>query len=184
MEKAKKWPNRRPPGQALNFWIDPFDHANPRRYQPAGQAPDHPHIHPPPGMFPPCVFCNQRPLPARPPRIPSVDQIQREVNRFLKYGKKRPATTQISFFGGSFLGLEKRPSDTAGNGGASFVRAKDVDSIRFSTRPDTVSQENPGLLDGFPVSTVELGCSVHERPGSHAAGRGHRAADTVAATVC
>jgi hypothetical protein len=90
----------------------------------------------------------------RPDALP--DQIQQdEVNRFLKYGKKRPATTQISFFGGSFLGLEKRPSDHCWGRPCPLYASKGCDSIRFSTRPDTINPESLSLLDGFPVSTVE-----------------------------
>ena len=62
-----------------------------------------------------------------------------------------------------------------------FVRRKDVDSIRFSTRPDTISQESLSLLDRFPVSTVELGVQSMNDRILDAAGRGHRAASTVAA---
>ena len=126
-----------------------------------------------------CIFCNQRSITGRAAQTPSADQIRREVNRFLKYGKKRPSTTQISFFGGSFLGLEKETLLSLLGAAVPFVQAKDVDSIRFSTRPDTVSQETLSLLDGFPVSTVELGVQSMNNRILDVAGRGHRAADTV-----
>jgi histone acetyltransferase (RNA polymerase elongator complex component) len=129
-----------------------------------------------------CVFCNQRSITGKAAQIPSPNQIHREVNRFLSYGKKRPSTTQISFFGGSFLGLEKKTIQTLLGTAVPYVRAKDVDSIRFSTRPDTVSRKTLDLLDGFPVSTVELGVQSMNDWVLQAAGRGHRAADTVAAT--
>ena len=49
-----------------------------------------------------CIFCNQHAITGKTTQTPSADQIQQEVKRFLKYGKKRPSTTQISFFGGNF----------------------------------------------------------------------------------
>ena len=128
-----------------------------------------------------CIFCNQRAITGKSAQTPSADQIQQEVNRFLNYGKERPSTTQISFFGGSFLGLEKETIRSLLETVMPFVRAKDVDSIRFSTRPDTISQESLSLLDGFPVSTVELGVQSMNDRVLDAAGRGHRALDTVVA---
>ena len=128
-----------------------------------------------------CVFCNQRTITGNSAQTPSVDQIQREVNRFLKYSKKRSPAAQISFFGGSFLGLDQETIRSLLGAAMPFVRAKDVDSIRFSTRPDTVSQASLSRLDGFPVSTVELGVQSMNDHVLDLAGRGHRAADTVAA---
>ncbi len=128
-----------------------------------------------------CVFCNQRSITGEIARTPSADDIHREVNRFLKYGKKRHSTTQISFFGGSFLGLEKETILSLLGAAVPFVQEKGVDSIRFSTRPDTVDRETLDLLNGFPVSTVELGVQSMNDRVLDAAGRGHRAADTVMA---
>ena len=129
-----------------------------------------------------CIFCNQRAVTGRAAQKPSSDQIHCEVNRFLKYGKRPPSTTQISFFGGNFLGLEKKAILSLLGAAMTFVAAKDVDSIRFSTRPDTVSSETLSLLDGFPVSTVELGVQSMNDRVLDIAERGHRASDTVKAT--
>ena len=129
-----------------------------------------------------CIFCNQRAITGKAAQTPSPDQIQREVNRFLKYGKRQPSTTQISFFGGSFLGLEKKSILSLLGAAMPFVEGGDVDSIRFSTRPDTVSPETLSLLDGFPVSTVELGVQSMNDRVLDIAERGHRASDTVKAT--
>ncbi|MBC2711164.1 MAG: radical SAM protein [Desulfosarcina sp.] len=129
-----------------------------------------------------CIFCNQRAITGKAAQTPSPDQIRREVNRFLKYGKKQPSTTQISFFGGSFLGLEKETILSMLGAAMPFVQENDVDSIRFSTRPDTISQETLTLLDEFPVSTVELGVQSMNDRILDIAGRGHRASDTITAT--
>jgi histone acetyltransferase (RNA polymerase elongator complex component) len=129
-----------------------------------------------------CIFCNQRSITGKTTQTPSANQIQQEVKRFLKYGKKRPSSTQISFFGGNFLGLEKEIIRSLLGAAMPFVRAKDVDSIRFSTRPDTIGQQSLGLLDGFPVSTVELGVQSMNDRVLTAAGRGHRASDTINAS--
>ncbi|MBR9984702.1 MAG: radical SAM protein [Desulfosarcina sp.] len=149
--------------------------------RPAGQPLIIPIFIPHMGCPHQCIFCNQRAITGKTAQTPSVDQIQLEVNRFLKYGKKRPSTTQISFFGGSFLGLEKKTIRSLLRAAMPFVQAKEVDSIRFSTRPDAISPESLSLLDGFPVATVELGVQSMNDRVLYAAGRGHRASDTQAA---
>lgn len=128
-----------------------------------------------------CIFCNQQSITGKSVQTLTPEQIYREINRFLKYGKKRPSTTQIAFFGGSFLGLEKETILSLLGAALPFVQKTEADSIRFSTRPDTVSRETLDLLNGFPVSTVELGVQSMNDKVLDAAGRGHRAADTVAA---
>ncbi len=128
-----------------------------------------------------CIFCNQRAITGQSAQTPSADQIQQAVRRFLNYGKKRPSTTQISFFGGNFLGLEKETIRSLLGAAMPFVQAKEVDSIRFSTRPDTINPESLSLLEGFPVSTVELGVQSMNDHVLDTAGRGHRASDTIVA---
>jgi len=128
-----------------------------------------------------CVFCRQETITGKKGRLPTPEQIRQQVNRFLQYGKHRPATTQISFFGGNFLGLNRASLLSLLEAATALVHTGIVDSIRFSTRPDTVSKKKMGLLGEFPVSTVELGVQSMDDRVLHLAGRGHLAADTVAA---
>ena len=128
-----------------------------------------------------CIFCSQHTITGKAATAPTGDQIQQEVCRFLKYGRRPPSTTQISFFGGNFLGLDKDSILSLLETAVHFVHAKKVDSIRFSTRPDTVDEKTLDLLDGYPVSTVELGVQSMNDRILEIAGRGHRATDTVAA---
>ncbi len=63
-----------------------------------------------------------------------------------------------------------------------FVIKGDVDSIRFSTRPDTIDHQKLDLLSAYPVSTVELGVQSMNDGVLKAARRGHLAKDTIRAT--
>jgi histone acetyltransferase (RNA polymerase elongator complex component) len=128
-----------------------------------------------------CIFCSQPAITDTPRRCPTTEQIRREVNRFLQYGKRRPSTVQISFFGGNFLGLKPASILRLLEAAAAFVQNGAVDSIRFSTRPDTVCKQKLELLTDFPVSTIELGVQSMRDRVLDLAERGHRAADTVAA---
>jgi histone acetyltransferase (RNA polymerase elongator complex component) len=64
---------------------------------------------------------------------------------------------------------------------ADFVRAGEVQGIRFSTRPDTVNRQTLDLLERFPVQTVELGAQSMDDDVLARSGRGHSAMDTTAA---
>lgn len=130
-----------------------------------------------------CVFCNQRAITGQAEEKLNSDQIRNEVKRFLKYGKRRFSTIQISFFGGSFLGLEKKTIFDLLNVARPFVENKSVDSLRFSTRPDTVSPETLDWIAPYPISTVELGVQSMNDTVLEAAQRGHTAADTVTAVA-
>jgi len=128
-----------------------------------------------------CVFCSQPAITDTPRRCPTPDQIRREIRRFLKYGKRPSSTVQISFFGGNFLGLKPASIQRLLEVASEFVQNGTVDSIRFSTRPDTVCEKRLDLLTGFPVSTIELGVQSMEDRVLDLVERGHRAADTAAA---
>jgi histone acetyltransferase (RNA polymerase elongator complex component) len=59
-----------------------------------------------------------------------------------------------------------------------FVTRGDVDSIRFSTRPDTIDRQRLELISEFPVSTVELGIQSMDPAVLMTSRRGHSDLDT------
>jgi histone acetyltransferase (RNA polymerase elongator complex component) len=130
-----------------------------------------------------CVFCNQRTITGSAGQIPTPDQIRAEVARYLRFAKKRYATIQISFFGGNFLGLERKVMIGLLDTAATFVEGGAVDSLRFSTRPDTLCPESLAAIARFPVKTVELGVQSMNNSVLDACRRGHAAADTIAAAT-
>ena len=129
------------------------------------------------------MFCNQRAITGSAAQFPSADRIQNEVSRFLTYGKRDVSTTQISFFGGNFLGLEPATIVSLLQTVMPFIQAQSVTGIRFSTRPDTVNEKTLALLTGFPVQTVELGVQSMNDDVLAASSRGHRSSDTIRAVA-
>lgn len=124
-----------------------------------------------------CVFCNQS-------LITGVDSKQigiglsDQVERFLKYKSGRRNFIQIAFFGGNFLGIKTDEMKRLLAEAAEFVRAGRADSIRFSTRPDTVDSQRLNMIKEFPVATIELGVQSMDDRVLSATKRGHTAADT------
>ena len=129
-----------------------------------------------------CAFCNQRNLIQEPGNEQVTPETLRDhVIEMLKYRSMRRHTTQIAFYGGNFLGLPKtdisRWLDAAGR----CVDEKWVDSIRFSTRPDTIDAGRLNLMSAYPISTVEIGVQSMDDGVLTLSNRGHTAAHTVEA---
>lgn len=125
-----------------------------------------------------CVFCNQTAITGRSEEFPGPAALEAEISRFLSYRGKNRGKTEISFYGGNFLGLDRRQVTMCLDTAAAFVKKKAVHGIRFSTRPDTI---NAGILEriaDYPVSTVEIGAQSMADAVLAKSGRGHTARDT------
>ena len=130
-----------------------------------------------------CIFCNQRTITGSANHVPTPDQIRIEVARYLRFAKKRYSTIQISFFGGNFLGLERKVMIRLLDTAAAFVAQGAVNGLRFSTRPDTVCPDSLAAIAPFPVKTVELGVQSMNDSVLGACKRGHTAEATIAAAT-
>jgi len=128
-----------------------------------------------------CVFCNQVSITGTGQKPVSADQLCSQIRQFLKYRSDRRQPTQISFFGGNFLGLKIEEIKFYLGLATEFVKRGAVDSIRFSTRPDTVDPNRLEIIADYPVATVELGVQSMDEQILAFAKRGHSAADTVRA---
>ena len=126
-----------------------------------------------------CIFCNQQVITGTSGAIPSEKEIHSIINKFLEYKRKNRSQTEVSFFGGNFLGLAAGQIQKLLDHVVPFVESKKIDGIRFSTRPDTIDKERLNLIRPYPVSTIELGVqSMDDRVLRHA-NRGHIAEDTI-----
>lgn len=130
-----------------------------------------------------CVFCNQSSITGITPKAFGSQQLRRRVREFLAAGSPRRYPRQIAFYGGNFLGLKITKIQSLLEAAAEFVAQKQVDGIRFSTRPDTIDNARLDLVANYPVSDIELGVQSMDNRVLTLAQRGHSAADTVAAVA-
>ncbi|MEZ4527263.1 MAG: radical SAM protein [Desulfobacterales bacterium] len=130
-----------------------------------------------------CAFCNQQAITQISRGLPASEEIISRIQTFLGYTEKKDRTVQISFYGGNFLGLKSDDILRFLRIGQDFVRSGQVHSLRFSTRPDTISSSTLDLIKNFPVSTVEIGAQSMNDEVLKLSHRGHRAADTEKAAV-
>ena len=126
-----------------------------------------------------CVYCNQAAVTGRAETLPGPAAFRNQVAAFLKFRGRRRGRAQIAFFGGNFLGMAEAGIRQLLAEAAGFVRSGDVQGIRFSTRPDTVSRRTLDILSGFPVQTVELGAQSMDPEVLQRSRRGHTPDDTV-----
>jgi histone acetyltransferase (RNA polymerase elongator complex component) len=123
-----------------------------------------------------CAFCNQWAITGTPPERPSTAGVARMIHDRLPRQPLGARPVQIAFYGGNFLGLAPSLISALLATAGAFVQRGDAAGIRFSTRPDTITNRRLAALAGFPVTTIELGLQSLDDRVLTLAGRGHDAA--------
>lgn len=133
-----------------------------------------------------CIFCNQHAVTGQgsfaAPAMPTPQAMSDEIERWLAMAPHRPCG-EISFYGGTFLGLPEETMAACLDLATRHITSGRARGIRFSTRPDTVTEPLLDWLSRYPVTTVELGAQSMEDAVLSASTRGHTAADTEAAAM-
>ena len=124
-----------------------------------------------------CSFCNQSIITNEKSFLPDSEKIKKEVDNYLKFKGKRDKI-QLAFFGGTFLGLDETYRKNMLNTAETLVQENKIHSIRFSTRPDTITKKNLDFLKNYSVATIELGVQSMNDHVLSSAKRGHCAEDT------
>ena len=123
-----------------------------------------------------CLFCAQNKSTSK-DEIPDADMVVRQLDAMLPVHGRG----QIAFYGGTFsllpIGQQQRFLDAAGR----FVDSGRVSGIRISTRPDALDQACLDRLRAGGVHTIEIGCQSFSDAVLEQAGRGHSAAESIAA---
>ena len=126
-----------------------------------------------------CAFCNQTAITGVKPYRLSKSAIEQSIRTFLRFLQDRERPIQIAFYGGNFLGLPERQVRDLLETAAAYVARGDATSIRFSTRPDTITQSTLATLRDFPVAAIELGLQSMDDRVLALTRRGHDAKCTV-----
>lgn len=125
-----------------------------------------------------CVFCNQTSITGVGRDTVSPEKVEQQIHEFLEYKGNDRRPVQVAFYGGNFLGLEKDYIARLLDVSAKFVKNKEIDAIRFSTRPDTIDQDRIEIIKNYPITTVEIGAQSMDDRVLAMARRGHSASDT------
>ncbi len=125
-----------------------------------------------------CVFCDQGTITGVNPNSLSNLKIKDTVNSFLQHLSDRRSLVQVSFYGGNFLGLPRKKIKKMLETIVPFIEKKKIDSIRFSTRPDTVNCDTLSKIKYYPIKTIELGVQSMHNDVLRLCKRGHTANNT------
>jgi histone acetyltransferase (RNA polymerase elongator complex component) len=124
-----------------------------------------------------CVFCDQTRTTGRTPEFPGPDRVRADIDRFLSFRRDRRQPTEIAFYGGNFMGLPPDRIRSLLDVGAAYVIRGEVQGLRFSTRPDTITDPSLENISDYPVTTVELGVQSMNDTVLETSRRGHTARD-------
>ena len=125
-----------------------------------------------------CAFCNQKSISGQGSEQVSLQAVREQIDRFLAFPHHKRQKLQISFYGGNFLGLPRETICSLLDVACGFIQQGQVEGIRFSTRPDTISDATLQLIREYPVHTVEIGVQSMDDRVLTKCRRGHTARDT------
>lgn len=126
-----------------------------------------------------CLFCNQKSITGHGEGEVSARRVRARISEFLAFKGAHRGSVEVAFYGGNFLGLPASYRKTLLDEAQRFVSEGKVGGIRFSTRPDTVSDQTIGPLAPYAIRAVELGAQSMDDQVLALSRRGHRAEDTV-----
>ena len=98
-----------------------------------------------------CIFCNQKSISGQKKEM-TKEKAKEIIDNYLESIRK-----EIAFFGGSFTAIKEEKQEELLKVAYEYVKSKDVDSIRISTRPDAINKEILKRLKKYGVKTIELG---------------------------
>ncbi len=128
-----------------------------------------------------CLFCNQRSITGKGDSLAAVEQdIENTISLWLHY-RRMDRETQFAFYGGSFTCLSEKLQTAMLKAVQPWLRNKEINLIRLSTRPDCIDSGSAEFLRRYGVGVVELGVQSLDDKVLAAALRGHNADDCAAA---
>lgn len=127
-----------------------------------------------------CVYCDQSTISGVSQPSWSPSKIREYVQSYLTHHHRHPV--QLAFYGGSFTLLPESRQRLLLESVQEFLQQGQVQSLRLSTRPDAIEDNNLRFLQTMGVETIELGAqSLNDRV-LRASARGHSSKETHEAT--
>ena len=103
-----------------------------------------------------CTFCNQVKISGKATPVSAKD-VKETIDFYLKNFKDDNKFVEVAFFGGSFTGIEEEKQIELLEAANEYIKTKQVNSIRISTRPDYINIKILKRLKKYNVKTIELG---------------------------
>lgn len=127
-----------------------------------------------------CVFCNQDNITGE-SGMPTTDEVKETIELYLSTWKGI-GRKEVAFYGGSFTALKKELQIEYLKTASVYVSDGRLDGIRFSTRPDCISEEIVEFVKSYGVDIIELGVQSMDDRVLKLSGRGHSGQDVINAS--
>lgn len=131
-----------------------------------------------------CIYCRQDKITdhsVEPVRASYIKEILDTALESPGYLSAR--TKEVAFYGGTFTNLPQKRMVEVLEAVAPYVENGLFNSIRVSTRPDSIEERRLELMKSYGVSTVELGVQSMDDSVLTLSKRGHTSLDTVRAVA-
>lgn len=128
-----------------------------------------------------CTFCNQKSISGQ-TKETTKSEVKKTIEAYLKGFTGEEKNIEVAFFGGSFTGIKQEKQKELLEIAYEYVKAKKVNSIRLSTRPDYIDKEELKFLKKYGVKTIELGVQSTNDYILKKCKRGHTYKDVVKAS--
>jgi histone acetyltransferase (RNA polymerase elongator complex component) len=125
-----------------------------------------------------CVFCDQTAITGHQNGGLSPQRVRDTVRQSLGFKGRRRGSVEVAFYGGNFLGLPTPARESLLDEAQRSIENGQVESIRFSTRPDTITPDALNALAPYTVRAIELGAQSMDDTVLALSLRGHTAAQT------
>ncbi len=129
-----------------------------------------------------CVFCRQKTITNSSWALPGPEQIAKTIDEAMKSNRvsnSLKVPRQVAFYGGTFSSVPFDSMKAMLSAVTPYMEKGMVDSIRISTRPDSLDEQRIETLKSFGVSIVELGVQSMDDNVLRLSKRGHTSLDTV-----
>jgi histone acetyltransferase (RNA polymerase elongator complex component) len=127
-----------------------------------------------------CIYCQQEKITSQPARPIDGSTIKQTLqNAINSTGFDAGLEPEVAFYGGTFTRLPLGRMKEVLEAVVPFLRKGLFKSIRVSTRPDSVQEEQIRLMKDRGVATVELGTQSMDDGVLALSRRGHTARDTL-----
>jgi len=127
-----------------------------------------------------CIFCQQKTITNLSERLLTPDDIRNTIELAIKSKHlldKKPR--EVAFYGGTFTSLPTASMTKMLGAVLPFIERGIIQTIRLSTRPDSLGEDKLDILESFGVSTVELGVQSMDNRVLLLSNRGHTSLDTI-----
>ena len=127
-----------------------------------------------------CIYCQQEKITSQSTYLVDESTIKHTLhNAINSTGFDASREPEVAFYGGTFTRLSVGRMKEMLKAAAPFVREGLFKSIRVSTRPDSIQEEQLHLMRELGVATVELGTQSMDDGVLELSRRGHTARDTI-----